>query len=205
VSKTPSGSTGNSIIVSGRAVPVGCPVRVWHETKLGFPALGARTQTRAIGLHWTGGYGGATQVHRTLTERRLSVQFCIDVDGVIWQYADATARASHIGSANGWCCGIEICNPASGRALGRETYVERVQGRTFRCSYFHPAQVDATRALVTKLCEAYGLPYASPPETAALPPERLATVRGVIGHFHVTPRKLDPGARLLRELGLTSS
>jgi hypothetical protein len=41
----------DSIIVSGKAVEIGIPVRVWHETKLGFPAIGARTETRAVGLH----------------------------------------------------------------------------------------------------------------------------------------------------------
>jgi len=192
-----------SIIVSGRAINIGIPVKVWHETKLGFPAVGARTETRAIGLHWTGGYGGAAQVYRTLNERKLSVQFCVDVDGVVWQFADASARASHIGSANGWCCGIEICNPASPKAVGREMYTETVHGRSFECSYFYPAQVAAVRVLVAKLCEAYGLPYAAPPETHALTTAQLSTVRGVVGHFHVTARKVDPGARLLRELGLT--
>ena len=192
----------DSIIVSGKAVKIGTPVRVWHETKLGFPAIGARTETRAVGLHWTGGVGGAAQVYRTLNERRLSVQFCVDVDGVIWQFADASARAAHIGSANGWCVGIEICNPASPKAIGREMYTEHVQGSKFECSYFYPAQVTATRVLVTKLCEAYGLPYEAPEETHALTAGQLATVRGVVGHFHVTTRKVDPGVRLLRELGL---
>ncbi len=193
----------DSIIVSGRAVPIDAPVRVWHDTELGFPALGARTETRAVGLHWTGGYGGGPQVHRTLRARGLSVQFCIDVDGVIWQYADASARAAHIGLANGWSVGVEICNPASSKALGREIYIEKVHGKSFKCSYYHPGQVASIYALVSTLCRAYGLPYEAPSSTTVLTPAELKTVRGVIGHFHVTRRKIDPGARLLRDLGLT--
>ena len=190
------------VVAGGRPIKIDAAVKTWHETGLGFPALGLRTETRAVGLHWTGGVGGAAPVYRTLGTRKLSVQFCIDVDGVVYQFADASARASHIGTANGWCVGIEICNPANGRAPGRETYQEHVQGRSFACSYFYPAQVASARALVTALCGFYGLPYAAPASTVALSAADLKTVRGVIGHFHVTTRKVDPGTRLLRELGL---
>ncbi len=193
------------IIINGRAVPLCSEVRTWHDTELGFAALGKRTETRAVGLHWTGGEGGGAQVHRVLKSRGLSVQFFIDQLGVIWQYADASSRCAHIGLANGYTVGIEIANratPAVNAKWPRDVYPERVHGKSFKCTAFYPAQVKAATELTQALCKAYGLPYETPASDTVLSPAELKAVRGVLAHFHVSRRKVDCGTRLLREMGL---
>ena len=189
----------STIMIRDVPVKIDHPVDSWGGTGLHFPGLGRRTETRAVGIHWTGGRGHAEQVYDTLQQRKLSVQFCIDIDGTIYQFCDASDRAEHIGTANGWCVGIEICNPADGQDNSRETYREVIHGRAFRCSYFHPVQVIAARKLTQTLCTAYGLPFQAPMASTVVPD--LSTFRGVLGHFHVTRRKPDPGVRILRAIG----
>jgi N-acetyl-anhydromuramyl-L-alanine amidase AmpD len=192
----------NDILVSGRAIPVKSFVH--RSPSLSFNR-GLRTETRAVALHWTGGEGGGEQVYRVLRERGLSVQFFIDQEGHIWQYADASVRCAHIGTANGYTIGIEIANRANGKPhpkWPREAYEERVHGKSFQCSAFYPAQVAAATELTQTLCRAYGLPYETPASDTELSAAELKTVRGVLAHFHVTRRKVDCGTRLLREMGL---
>ena len=196
-----------AIIVRQQAVEVDFDVENWHRTGLYFSRLGMRSTTSSVGLHWTGGEGGASQVYRVLKDRRLSVQFFIDYDGTIFQMADAQARAAHIGTENARCIGIEIANRASTKPNAkrpRELYTEKVHGKAFRATYFTPAQVASAEKLTRALCKIYGLPYEAPPTHTVAPKAFLDGFRGVIGHFHVTRRKVDPGVRLLQELGLLS-
>jgi len=192
------------MIVRGHPLAVPFDVHTWYTTGLAFSGLGMRSSTQTVGLHWTGGEGDAAGVHRTLTARRLSVQFYIAYDGSVYQFCDASSRAAHIGTENARCVGIEIANRAStvdDPKHPRETYADTVHGRTFKASYFTPAQVASAKALTTALCAAYGLPYVSPDAHTALDPVALRSFRGVVGHYHVTVRKNDPGTRLLRDIG----
>jgi N-acetyl-anhydromuramyl-L-alanine amidase AmpD len=195
----------NAIIVNGQPVYVGREVRVWTETGLAFPALGKRTETRSICLHHTGGEGDATQVHRVLTGRRLSVQFFIDHLGIITQFCDASDRASHAGSANGWSCGIELQNRANANAvqkgIKREVLLERIHGIQAKRTTFLPEQMASALALVEALCKAYGLPEEVPmagSDVAATVVPGIERHRGVIGHLHLKQSKVDPGLAILR-------
>lgn len=192
----------NDILVNGR--PIAIKATVVRDPKLQF-VCGKRTETRAVGLHWTGGEGDGAQVHRVLNERGLSVQFYISQLGVIYQYADASARCAHIGLANGYTVGIEIANRASVKdnaKWSRFSYLEKVHGKSFKCLAFYPAQVAAARELTELLCRAYGLPYEAPKSDTVLSAAELKTVRGVLGHFHVSRVKCDPGTLLLSQMGL---
>src|SRR5690606_14964258 len=173
-------------------------------------ALPYRTETRGVVVHHTGGEGGGKQVHRVLRNRGLSVQFFVDHEGVIWQYADANARAQHAGvTANGWTCGIEIQNRANASPLQngirREVVIDSVHGVEAKRTTFLPEQVASTLALVSALCHWYGLPMVVPMDgqrvrDGALTRAELASFRGVLGHFHVTKRKIDPGLAIMRAI-----
>ena len=127
----------------------------------------------------------------------------------MWQFCDASDRAAHVGLGNGYSLGIEIVNRANGKPYltpggkhPREVYPERVHGHNFRCTAFYPAQVSAARGLTQALCAVYGLPYEAPVSDTVLDVPTLASFRGVLGHFHYTRRKADPGTRLFKEMGL---
>lgn len=196
-----------SIIVRRQPVALGRDVRTWHETGLVFRARPMRTATRAVVLHWTGGENGGTGVFETLCDRGLSVHFLVDHAGMVWQYCDANACAAHCGGANAWSIGIEVANravPKPHARWPREEYVERVHGRDRPTTRFYPAQVDAALELTTVLCRAFGIPLDVPRDaggklvTTALSPATLSNYRGVLGHYHVTTRKDDPGTEIMR-------
>jgi len=177
------------------------------ETTYQFEALGRRTETRAIVVHWTGGEGGGQQVFQTLRQRNLSVHFLIDQEGTIFQYAPLGARCSHAGIANGWSIGIEIANRANeqeAHKLWHRDLVEtKIHGRKVTYTNFLSAQYLSCYWLVRKVCMHYGLPMEAPRdangvlETGVLGVDRLRTFRGVLGHYHLTAQKTDPGPEIL--------
>lgn len=192
--------TLNRIMVGGSEVA--CDATVVIDPRYQFPALGRRTETRAVVLHWTGGRGLASQVHRTLVQRNLSVHFCIDPDGGVYQYADAALRCSHAGLANAWSIGIEIVNPATpgstGELVPRALETETIHGLRAKHSAFTGAQVAAALTLTSACCKAYGLPVRSPDHAGVLSLAELAGFRGVLGHLHISQHKRDPGLSILR-------
>ncbi len=211
----------NAIIVSGQPVYVGREVRVWTESGLGFEALGKRERTTAVVLHWTGGSGLASQVYRTLKQRRLSVHFVIEPDGAIHQHCDSDRRCAHAGSvddsnhdghqlsANASTIGIEIVNPAgqinSVRGVKRELVRETIHGRDLLYTMFTAEQVKSALALTEPLCRAYGLPFEPFMKDGRVWPtvmseSEYASFRGVLGHFQLTRRKTDCGLALLRAI-----
>lgn len=196
-----------TLLVDGREIR--CNAIVRSDARFRFAALGKRTTTRAVVVHHTAGKGSHHQVYSTLVKRGLSVHFCVNGDGEIWQYADASLRCSHAGAANSWSVGIEVVNPAREIPVRgdypRQVVVEEIHGVDVRHTTFTAEQVKSVLALTEALCRAYGLPHEVPMANGdvvatALPRDRLEAWRGVLGHLHVTTRKLDPGLAVLRAI-----
>jgi N-acetyl-anhydromuramyl-L-alanine amidase AmpD len=202
------------LIVGGREVACGAPVSEWLTTGIAFRGLPARKKTTKIVLHWTGGLGDAQQVHDTLTERGLSVHFCVDAAGRIWQYCDASSLCAHAGrlddgvtSANLDTIGIEIVNHAGHeqRGVERPMVTEQIQGRRLTHTDFLPAQIVSALALCEALCAAYGLPMDVPMQSGVLATRALLRAawerhRGVVGHYHARSAKSDPGLAILQAI-----
>lgn len=204
----------NAIIINGEPVWCGSPVRVWNETGLGFPGRPKRTETRAVWLHWTGGENDAHGVHATLVQRGLSVNFCVDQAGVIWQFCDAALATAHAGgenvvlSANPWGVGIEVINRAT--PMGehekwpRPVVEDMIRCQHFKATDFYPDQVTSVVSLCKALTGAYGLPMDVPRDADGKLAARTLTVtelrafHGVGGHYHNHLGKRDPGTRILR-------
>lgn len=199
---------GSAILVDGREVA--CDARVTASAHYRFSALGKRTDTRAICWHWTGGQGLAPQVFRTLRERGLSVHFCIDPDGAVMQYADASLRCSHAGLANGFTIGVEMTSPGTRTGVvdgfNRQHIDDTIHGRRVRYQAFTAPQITAARALARSLSLAYGLPLDVPRNaddsviSRVLTKDERESFRGHAGHFHFSPEKNDPGPRFLDSL-----
>lgn len=204
------------MIYDGKEVSFSRPVKTWHQTGLHFPGLGEIQGVRYVVLHWTGGVQKAKGVHEVLRQRALSVQFVVEPDGMIVQFADATARASHAGiadcgvSGNSHSIGIEIVNPATSSwhpaesGLERDIVTERIHGKPLTYTTFTKAQEAAALDLASRLCELSGIPDKPPVDRGrrviprVLSREELEAHRGLLGHFHLTARKTDCGLRLLQ-------
>lgn len=207
---------GTHIVMRGMPVDIGMRVRTWEET--GFQFVGrARAWTGVVCCHWTGAENPPGAMYANMMDHSvlgkkvpLSVHFCVDQRGDIYQMADAEMRGAHAPAVNSFGIGIEFIgrgtalkNPKRGHE--RERVTEVIHGRKVVYEELFDAQVTAGVQLIEKLCGLYGLPMRVPEDkdgrlvTKELSAAQLGVFRGVLGHFHVQ-KKDDPGLRLLRAI-----
>jgi N-acetyl-anhydromuramyl-L-alanine amidase AmpD len=199
------------LVVNGQDVPCEVDVFEWWNHGMRFGRLPTRTKTTKVVLHWTGGTGDSRRVYDTLLEKQLSVHFCVDAAGKVWQYCDANSLCAHAGrlddgvtSANADTIAIEIINHArhEQRGLERPMTAETINGRRMLHADFLPAQVESAVALCKALCTAYKLPLRVPVVADAIVARAMGRdawerFRGVVGHFHARSTKSDPGLAIL--------
>ena len=208
------------IVLDRKLVEVGAPVHPWTEHGMTFdeaPNVKPRTQVPDLIIwHWTGGENSASGTYGTLINRNLGVSFCIDRDGIIWQYCDPVIfDPRDTGGAIGRrSISLEVTNygfrlkkqPVPRRGKDRIHDDERIHGMKLRVARFYPRQIDSIAALTKVLCSELNIPRKFPREkdgTIAfreLTNHEKQSFKGIIGHFHKTRKKADPGFHLFREL-----
>jgi N-acetyl-anhydromuramyl-L-alanine amidase AmpD len=155
----------------------------------------------------------------------LSVHFCVEPNGNVYQFCDADRRCAHAGSVddtdrdgfqlsgNACSVGIEVVNPASemqvARGIRRALVREEIHGVEQVATAFTAEQTASTIALARSLCSAYGLPLDVPMDgenvlETVMPEHEFRTFRGVCGHLNLTTRKRDPGLAILRAIAALS-
>lgn len=171
------------------------------------PSHGCRTRLappRAIVLHHTAGEGDGARIVRTLRGRGLSIHYTIDASGRVIEHADPRDTVTyHAKNANAWSVGVEIesAGIASKKASSERTsYIDTCHDRRVTYLRFFPAQVASAIALCSWLADRLSLPRLVRVERRTLTPDELAVARGVIGHMHIAPRKIDPSPHILDEL-----
>lgn len=208
------------IILGGEEYPVGAESLTWHDHGMSC-AEEPRTVPRDIYpdliiWHWTGGENSAATTYETLRQRNLGVSFCIDREGVIFQYLDPVIwdprdTGGRMGRRS---ISIEGANygfrrrgrPIPRRGRDRETDEERIHGVKTTVARFYEAQITSFAALTKALCLHLDVPMVFPREADGSIAYRELTTKekrgftGIIGHFHKTNWKLDPGFHLFREL-----
>ena len=205
--------------MDGRPVAVRTRVVLWSEPG-GFRAtkVGERKgEVRQIVLHYDVA-GTSAQCFKVLERRGLSCHFLVDLDGTVYQTADTSARAYQAGTFNDGSVGIEIANigayakreelervwpfpPGVARGALPPGFVPRparpgplrgpIHGTLLWQQDFTDAQYEALGRLVAALCGALDIPARAPRETGVLPSP--AAWHGIVGHYHLTTDKLDPG------------
>jgi len=159
-----------------------------------------------IVLHWTGGEGDSISVNATLQKRRLGVDFVVDGKGMIVQYANPQKHATmHCGKQNHRSIGIEIVNygfrsspekiPVKGRDRGIITDIIHHKHISFAC--FRQSQKESVLALVQFLCQKFDIPLVAPAWNTVIQTPVLLDFRGIVGHFHLSLKKVDPGTEIL--------
>jgi hypothetical protein len=166
-------------------------------------------------LHWTGGEGNGKQVYKVLKRRNLAVEFFVDGNGLIYQYADPCLVACRAVGQRFWkrSISIEIQNygyrkdskqiPLS--AIDRGEYFDKIHGISLKMARFYQPQKEAVKDLVFTLCKNLDIDYSFPINSnGILIKRRLKNQErdsfGVLGHFHLTQRKIDPGSDLFTYL-----
>lgn len=205
-----------ALIVGGKEVPCKTKVIDWREHKMEIkPGKGARkrdtkkTTIDVFVLHWTAGEGSAKGCFDVLTTRELGVEFYIGRDGVIYQFADPVlVDTFDAGSMNPRSIGVEIANygfrgdpkevPAAGK--DRRIYEGTIRGRKIKMAAYYEPQLEAAYNLVEAICNAVPtIPFVIPGEgdqklyTGTMNPAQERKWKGVLGHFHISDQKTDPG------------
>lgn len=172
-------------------------------------------------FHWTGSENYVETMFRVLMRRKLGVTFAITPYGSLYQFCDPTkVTTAHAGRVNDRCWGVEIVSAGVRRAgtlwrepryrkakMGRrDSYYTKIHGRRVHCYDFYPAQKMTALALNKAMVE-YLPDY--PSEVCVRQSviedidgleEENERIRGAVGHFQVSRRKIDPATRLMYEL-----
>lgn len=147
---------------------------------------------------------------KVLSQRGISVHFCIDNDGTIHQLVDINDAAWHAGSKplNHSSVGVEIANAYYLKyqdwyvknGYGKRPVIsgEKVHGSSMEdFTGFYPVQLEALEALWKAMNKHLGIPYETPVDSNG---ETLKGVcekaednnfRGFVSHYHLTRRKTD--------------
>ncbi len=184
-------------------VHYGCEVPTVLWTASGFeykPGKGARTRTRkprVLVTHHTAGEETPAGLYHVLTTHGLGVEFSIYPDGRLFQHCDPIlVDTFDAGFANTWSCGVEIVNagvaPCKPQRF-RESYKARVNGRDIIYLRYTPKQLESYLALCNTVCDALKIPKVVPHQLRTMGPAELDAFTGILGHFHLTEQKPDPG------------
>ena len=160
---------------------------------------------------------------RVLRDRGISVHFCIDNDGTIYQLLDTNHACWHAGGRawNHSSIGVEISNgyyPKYQSWYEKHGFGERpiVSGETVHGNKmkdftgFYPVQLDALKALWKAVHEGIGIPLEAPTDSEGNTLKGVSKAaaankfEGFVSHYHLTKRKIDCAgldiAKLLKEI-----
>lgn len=207
------------LIIGGEVVPCARPVYNWNDHGMEFkPGDGARKRIpkQLIDLfvwHWTGGSGTMEALFSVLDTRELGVEFGIDREGDIYQFADPLRVDTYdAGPYNPRSVGCEVTNygftgkdrPVPQKDRDRNTYTTVQNGKTRTFARFYVPQLVAAHALGLAVSDAFpSIPKCIPTDAKGiLFPDTmkrsvLEKFEGHLGHYHLTDSKSDPGADLL--------
>jgi len=208
-------TTENFIICNGKEVPINWADVITFKDSEGFlmpkncykKAKSERVPTMFV-AHWDVCLSSKS-CFNILKKRGVSVHFCIDNDGTIYQLMDCNDIGFHAGNwkVNTKSVGVEISdayypkyqNIYRTKGFGIRPIWEdaEVHGKKLKPFLgFYDVQIDAFKALTKALHNAYGIPLVAPMDGESL----LKTVdssvkkglfKGVVNHYHITTRKID--------------
>jgi len=145
---------------------------------------------------------------KILNRRGISVHFCIDNDGTIYQLADLQHACWHAGNRqiNRSSVGVEISNAYylkyqdwyAARTGPRPIVTDAVvHGRTLEPHLgFYPVQIEALKALWEAVANACDIPLEAPMKSGELDTGvnrevKSGDFKGFINHYNITDGKID--------------
>jgi len=203
------------IVHRGNLLPIEWPkVKLWSEAKDynlvgGFSPYYEERNIKMFVNHWDVCLNSRSCA-RVLKKRGISVHFCIDNDGTIYQLLDMNHAAWHAGSKkwNHSSVGVEISNAYYPKyqgwydkhGFGDRPIIENetVHGRSMKpFTGFYDVQIEAMKALWKAVHEGIGIPYKCPLDKNGNTLKKVSTsaaanrFNGFVSHYHLTSRKID--------------
>ena len=175
-----------------------------------------KREPNMIVTHWDA-TTSAEKCKRILQARKISTHFCIDNDGVIYQYVDTNNIAWHAGGVNKYSIGIDFSNAYYLKY--NDYYVKkgfnkrpickgsRVHGVKLKPHLgYYPVQIEAYKKLVKVLCDHYDIPIQTPminddvPDNGVRPDVKEGKFNGIVCHYHASRNKIDCAGLKLKEI-----
>jgi len=197
----------NYILVNGQRIEIDWDVKVDLMPKNCYRSWRGERKPNMIVTHWDA-TTSAEKCKRVLQARGISTHFCIDNDGIIYQYVDTNNAAWHAGGVNNYSIGIDFSNAyylKYNRYYVKKGFNERpickdsvVHGIKLKPHLgYYPVQIEAYKKLLEVLCSHYNIPLQTPvtdegvANTGVVKEAVKKKYKGIICHYHVSRNKID--------------
>jgi len=197
----------NYIVVDGKKVNIDWDTKIDLMPKNCYKTQRGKRRPNMIVTHWDA-TTSAEKCKRVLQARSISTHFCIDNDGVIYQYVDTNNVAWHAGGVNKYSIGIDFSNAYytkyndyyvkkgfNERPVCKDSMVHGVKLKPHLGYY--PVQIEAYKKLIKVLCGHYDIPLVTPSTedggllTRVCRDASKGKFNGIVCHYHLTRNKID--------------
>lgn len=206
----------NHILINDMYVEIDWDVKIDLMPKNCFKSWSKPRTPNMIVTHWDA-TTSAEKCKRVLQARNISTHFCIDNDGVIYQYVDTNNVAWHAGGVNKYSIGIDFSNAYYLKY--NDYYVKKGYNKRPICKDsrvhgirlkphlgYYPVQIEAYKKLVKVLCEHYDIPIQTPminedvADANVIKEATKGRYDGIVCHYHVSRNKIDCAGLDLKSL-----
>tara|TARA_R100000008_G_scaffold85824_1_gene76792 strand:+ start:127 stop:975 length:849 start_codon:yes stop_codon:yes gene_type:complete len=199
--------TKNHILVNDRYIEIDWDVKIDLMPNNCYRTWKGLRKPNMIVTHWDA-TTSAEKCKRVLQARKISTHFCIDNDGIIYQYVDTNNAAWHAGGVNNNSIGIDFSNAYylkyndyyikkgfNSRPICKNSRVHGVKLKPHLGYY--PVQIEAYKKLVKVLSNHYGIPIQTPmindhvADANVFKEAVKGKYHGIVCHYHVSRNKID--------------
>ena len=197
----------NYILVNGEQVDIDWDVKQDLMPKNCYRTWRRERKPNMLVTHWDA-TTSAEKCKRVLQARKISTHFCIDNDGVIYQYVDTNNVAWHAGKVNNYSIGIDFSNAYytkynkwyDKKGFGERPVLKdsKVHGIRLKPHLgYYKVQLEAYKKLVSVLCNHYDIPIQTPMinddvmDTGVVLEAAKGKYDGIVCHYHLTRKKID--------------
>lgn len=199
-----------SILINGEYCPIDWDVKIDLIKPGAFKKVRSDRKPSMIVTHWDV-CTSAAKCKRVLEARDISTHFCIDNDGLIYQFLDTNDIGWHAGirKVNNVSIGIDFSNAyyvKYNRIYEKRGFPprpilsgSRVHGVKLKPHLgYYKIQIEAYRRLLKTLCEYYDIPKQVPLAKDGVnllegvnQDARKGKFKGIVCHYHLTRKKID--------------
>ena len=159
----------------------------------------------------------AEKCKRVLEARGISTHFCIDNDGIIYQYLDTNDVGWHAGKVNNYSIGIDFSNAYYTKynsIYKKRGFPERpilkdsqVHGIKLKPHLgYYKVQIEAYKRLVKTISRHYDIPLVVPTAddgelmTGVHNSAASGKFKGIVCYYHLTRKKIDCAGLELKKI-----
>jgi hypothetical protein len=210
--------TNNYILINGARHPIDWDVKLDLIKPGAFKKMRSIRNPSMVVTHWDV-CTSAKKCKRVLEARDISTHFCIDNDGVIYQFLDTNDVGWHAGkrTINNKSIGIDFSNAYylkynriyekrgfSPRPILKNSVVHGIKLRPHLGYY--KVQIEAYKKLLSVICPHYNIPFCVPEDnddnllTAVHEDSAKGKFNGIVCHYHLTRKKIDTAGLDLKKI-----